>query len=173
MMTIQELAVKEDLLCSEVVKLYHQPHRPEHDEKLSQIFADYKRVHQAYANLSECDIEALKRGLFIQWYATTEPPYLTGIGDINQQSGEQIMHALKQLIDTKLIDDELTWMLRYYLNWSFAFELYPTFTLLAPRLPVMDEHSDSLPLNIDREAMKLRGQMGSYWNSINGFSDNN
>ena len=106
-MTLQELAYKENNLHSKVIDLYHQPQSKDTSKQLSEIFIEYKKVHQAYAELSSHDIEALKRGLFIQWYAMTEPPYLTGSGDLDESAGDKVIQSLNELITSDKIDEEL------------------------------------------------------------------
>lgn len=71
-MTLQDLAYKEMDLYSKTINLYHQPSSADADKKLSELFVAYKKIHQSYADLA-FDMEALKRGLFIQWYALSEP----------------------------------------------------------------------------------------------------
>jgi hypothetical protein len=73
-MTLQELGDKEEALYRKVIDLYRQPQSDQTDMRLQGIFLEYSKVHEAYANLSSADIEALKRGLFIQWYGLAEPP---------------------------------------------------------------------------------------------------
>ncbi len=167
-MTVQGLALQENLLYSKVSELYHEPRTPEADQKLEQVFTEYRKVHQTYADLSESDIEALKRGLFIQWYAMTEPNYLTGINDIDNQAGEKIIQVLNKTISAGSFDAELVWMLNYYFNWSFAFEIYKNFREFDQRL--INDENNKLPETIDREAMEQRGQMGIYWNSLSQYS---
>ena len=168
-MTTQELAQQEQQLVATVLELYHLPSTPDTLDRLNQICAEYKNVHLAYAKLSGSDIEALKRGLFIQWYSMTEPTFLTGIGEIDPQAGEHILKQLNELINTGLADNELTWMLKYYLNWPEAFESYAAYSDLdQSRVNIA---KNELPETIDRRAMMQRGQLGIYWNSLNGFTD--
>ncbi|WP_080054847.1 hypothetical protein [Spirosoma aerolatum] len=169
-MTIQELAEQETLLYSEIIELC-QPQTPKIDDRLKQIFAEYREVHQAYADMANVDIEALKRGLFIQWYAMTEPSYLTGIDGINKQDSEKIIQVLKEIVAARHFDYELAWMLTYYLNWPFAFEIYNNFKDFDWSL--INGEANSLPETIDREAMKQRGQMGVYLNSLSRFRNSN
>ncbi|MDQ3534286.1 MAG: hypothetical protein M3421_01505 [Bacteroidota bacterium] len=68
------------------------------------------------------DIEALKRGLFIQWYALAEPNYLTGIADVDEQAESKIIHLLSEVIINGNVDEELCWMLDYYPAWDWIFE---------------------------------------------------
>ena len=169
MMTLQELAYKEDGLCSKVVDLSRQPQTDKTIEKLREIFFEYRRIHEFYADLSSCHIEALKRGLFIQWYALTEPNFLTGIADLNEKAENKIVQVLNEIINADKIDNELRWMLNYYSNWDWTFERHKTFRGFDTK--IVNEQNNQLPETIDRERMKLRGQMGKYWNSLKRFSN--
>ena len=168
-MTLQELAYKEDKLYSKVIDLCDKPQTKETKEQLNIVFTEYKKLHQKYADLSSHDIEALKRGLFIQWYALTEPMYLTGISDLDEDAAEKVIQNLNELISTYKTDNELNWMLNYYSNWDFVFKIYKSFKGFDTNL--VNEMNNHLPENIDKEEMKLRGQMGKYWNSLTIFNN--
>lgn len=168
-MTLQELAHKEDELYRKVIDLNSQPQSDKTKEQLQQIFMDYKRVHQEYANLSSVDIEALKRGLFIQWYAVTEPNYLTGIEHLDEKAENLIIGNLYKVITAGKIDDELAWMLNYYYNWEWAFERLKSFKGFDSE--IVSGQNNRLPDKIDRIEMEQRGQMGKYWNSLTKFSE--
>src|SRR4051794_23073956 len=99
-MTLQELANKEDDLHSKVIDLYYQPQTIDISKQLNEVFNEYKKVHLRYADLSSGDIEALKRGLFIQWYALAEPSYMTGISDLYEIAEDKVIQSLNQLITT-------------------------------------------------------------------------
>lgn len=163
-MTIQELTHWENQLCSRVTDLYYQPQTSAIDDELIEIFMQYRDVHQHYADLAHEDIEALKRGLFIQWYALTEPNYLTGICGLEQQAQEKIMQVLTEVIGAGNAEYELVWMTHYYLDWEWVFEQYTN--VKGFDLTVLSAQTGSLPATIDRQAMEQRGQMGSYWNSL-------
>ena len=124
-------------------------------------------MHQLYADLSYSDIEALKRGLFIQWYALSELNYLTGISDLDEEIESKILVNLNAFISTGKIDYELTWMLTYYAKWNWIFERLRIFKGFDKT--IVNEQNDKLPDTIDREAMNLRGQMGKYWNSLTRY----
>ena len=166
-MTLQSLAYKEDDLYSKVIDLYHQTFSSDTDKKLSEIFSAYKKIHRAYANFSSFDIEALKRGLFIQWYAIAEPNYLTGIGELDESTEAKIIEDLNNFILTKKIDYELTWMLNYYARWNWIFDRIKSFKGFDKA--IVNQQNDKLPDLINRESMNLRGQMGKYWNSLIKF----
>ena len=166
-MTLQDLAYKEMDLHSKTIDLYHQPYSYDTENKLSEIYLEYKKIHESYADLSSFDIEALKRGLFIQWFALSEPSYLTGIADLDENVEAKIIEDLKNIIETKKIDDELIWMLNYYARWDWIFERISSFKGFDKT--IVNEQNDNLPQTIDREKMKQRGQMGKYWNSLTRF----
>ncbi|RYE52108.1 MAG: hypothetical protein EOP48_17150 [Sphingobacteriales bacterium] len=168
-MTLQELAHREEELYSKVIDLNNQPQSDKVKEQLQRIFMDYKRVHQEYANLSHVDIEALKRGLFIQWYAVTEPNYSTGIENLDEKAENLIIGNLYEVITAGKIDDELVWMLNYYYNWDWAFERLKSFKGFDSK--IVSEQNNHLPDKIDRIEMEQRGQMGKYWNSLTKFSE--
>ena len=47
------------------------------------VFRDYREVHREYARLAaDGEAEALKRALFLQWYALSEPACFTGVFEI-------------------------------------------------------------------------------------------
>ncbi len=168
-MTLQELARREEKLYSKVDGLYNQPQSVKVKEQFREIFSEYKRIHQQYAQLSSADIEALKRGLFIQWYALTEPNYLTGIADLDENAENNIICNLNEGIAAGKADNELIWMLNYYSNWHWVFERLQSFKGFDSE--IVNEQNYKLPGKIDRKEMEQRGQMGRYWNSLPKFKD--
>ena len=146
--------------------LYRQEQTKETDNRLDEVFTSYKQVHKQYAELAHKELEALKRGLFIQWYALTEPSYLTGIGDIDEQAEIKIINLIDEKIGSNTLDSELTWMLNYYATWDYVFEGFHTFSNLKAFLV---NAKSSLPEKIEGNRMEKRGQMGKYWNSLNQF----
>ena len=157
-MTLQELADKEDNLYSKVIELSNQPQNGTTNTKLNEIFLEYKRIHKQYADISSHNMEALKRGLFIQWYSLLEPKYLTGISELDKNAEEKIVHVMNELIEAGEVDCELVWMLNHYSNWGWALQgLSDKF---------VSQKNYPWPNNMTREEMKLRGQMGIYLNSL-------
>lgn len=166
-MKIEELADREAGLYLRVLELYKKPRTD--DSELQEIFSQYRLIHQQYADLALSDDEALKRGLFIQWYALTEPNYLTGIGELDRQAEIKIINTLDKKLQQASIDNELKWMLDYYMDWEWVFEQFEAFSFLEE---AMLNRDDKLPESINREVMKQRGQMGNYWNSLTCFKNN-
>jgi hypothetical protein len=166
-MNIDELAEKEKELYQRVCILYQQPKTVEYETSLLEIYKAYRLIHQQYAALADKDEEALKRGLFIQWYAVTEPNYLTGIEQLDQQAELAIIKALDERLEKGLVDLELQWMLDYYASWDNVFEQFKEYEALNRVINTSRKYS--LPHTIDRAAMEKRGQMGEYWNSLTIF----
>ncbi len=162
-MTLKQLANKENELYSGVIELYNGKTETTSESKLNEIFNHYREIHKDYAGLGDNEIEALKRGLFIQWYSLTEPNYLTGISELDEKAEWKIITSLNRHIDQKTIDSELTWMLNYYLSWDWVFDQYKD---IVEFNKTNDTEECSLPKQIDQQKMNKRGQMGIYWNSI-------
>jgi hypothetical protein len=66
----------------------------------------------------------LKRGLFIQWYACTEPNYLTGIEQLDEEAEKNIINIVEEKIQNNSLDSELKWMLNYYADWDYVFDRF-------------------------------------------------
>ena len=167
-MTVEQLAETETELYSTVLDLNEKKQTEELNEKLKTVFASYRKVHKEYSELAEVDEEALKRGLFIQWYSSTEPNYLTGIDDLDQIAEENIIDIIENKIQDNSLDEELKWMLNYYASWSYVFDRYKNKKGLNE---LILNKTDGFPstLQINFETMKKRGQMGTYWTSLNHF----
>ena len=169
-MTIEQIANLETELYSTVLDLYKKGPTGELTERLKTVFDSYKQVHEHYSGLAKEQDEALKRGLFIQWYAMTEPSYLTGIGELNEEAEKNIIKLVEDKIQNNALDNELKWMLNYYANWDFVFE---RFKISKGLVELIANRTDDLPVGliIDKIAMNKRGQMGAYWNSLNHFTN--
>lgn len=157
-MNLRDLAYKESDLYANVIDIYKERNKA-YKLKLSlhQIFVEYKCIHEQYAKKSDEDIEALKRGLFIQWYALTEPNYLTGIAELNEKAELKIIEELKKRIDQKETDTELMSMLNYYQNWGWVFDRFKH---------ILGDHKTNNNSDIIKMEFQERGQMGIYWKSI-------
>ena len=169
-MTIEQLANIETNLYSTILNLYKNEQTEELTERLKTIFASYKQVHRDYSNLAKEQDEALKRGLFIQWYAMTEPSFLTGIGELDEEAEKNIIYLVEEKIQNNSLDTELKWMLNYYANWDYVFDRFKICKGLAE---LIANSTDGLPIGliIDKIVMNKRGQMGDYWNSLSHFTN--
>lgn len=169
-MTTEQLANTEFELYSSVHELYKIEQTEKLNEKLKSVFASYRQVHKHYSDLAKEQDEALKRGLFIQWYAITEPSYLTGIEELDEEAEKNIIDLVEEKIQNNSLDSELKWMLNYYTTWDYVFERFKNRKGLRQ---LIENRTDGLPLGlvIDKIAMNKRGQMGTYWNSLNNLTN--
>jgi len=165
-MTTEKLAKTETELYSIVLDLYKKKQTKELNDKLKTVFSSYRQVHKHYSDLAKDNDEALKRGLFIQWYAITEPSHLTGIEELEEEAEENIIDIIEKKIQSNSLDTELKWMLNYYATWDYVFDKFKNRKGLEE---LITKRTDKLPLGliIDKKAMKQRGQMGTYWSSLN------
>ena len=157
-MTLTDLGNKEIELYNLIINLYNGK-GSSNSKTLDEIHTEYKNVHKEYAEMSDKDIESLKRGLFIQWYSITEPNYLTGISELDEKSELKIILELKNWIDKNKTDNELNCMLNYYMEWDYVFEKFKN---------IMEFKKTENLVNLSNIKLKMidRGQMGIYWNSI-------
>jgi len=169
-MTVDELGHKELELYTSVTSVSGTIEEKSERIKNLGIFDQYKKIHSEYARLNKSDLEALKRGLFLIWYCRTEPSCYTGIADLDPDAEKAIIQTLDRRINKNVTDYELDWMLGYYSNFEFAFEQFKDYKSFYTKLTT---DKVEMPNSIDREAMKTRGQMGIYWNSLNKYSEEN
>ena len=136
------------------------------------VYDEYKAIHAAYAQLvgAESSHEALKRALFIQWFYLTEPAFLSGIGEVDQQAELAVLTQLEHLLLTRQADAELATMLGYYATWEYVFQRPEFLHLTALQAFVaarMTSDASSTAQSNRLGEMTGRGQMGTYWQSRN------
>lgn len=128
------------------------------------ILNENKTIHQKYAELSSDNIDELKRGLFINWFAVSEPTFLIGIDELDENAQENIIKEINERIKNQTADFELNWMLNYYKNWNYSFAKFAKYEFFYAK--IMSNEEIELP-KIDKQKMANRGQMGIYCNSLN------
>jgi hypothetical protein len=74
-----------------------------------EIFNDYKEIFYAYSKMDS--EEALKRAIFIQWYAVVEPDIFTGISNLDRKTEDENLEKINNLILNNSIDIEFQFML--------------------------------------------------------------
>ena len=100
-MNLQYLAIKEIELYKFATSLNGaMEERTKHLEQ-NGVFEQYKEIHKAYAELHKRDLEALKRGLFLTWYALVEPPCFTGVRELDMEAERKIMKTLDRRLKKK------------------------------------------------------------------------
>lgn len=164
-MTIDQLNEMEDVIFQRVIGIEGTLEEKAMQVEAKGIYDDYKQIHSQYSDLANLDNEALKRALFIQWYALVEPGIYTGIGDINLRAERQVIDILNEQIGQNKIDSELYAMVSYYAGWEFVFDRFENCNSLKELL----KNRLSYEVIIERiksENLTNRGQMGYYWYSI-------
>ncbi len=122
----------------------------------------WREVHSTYAEQAEVD-EALKRALFIQWYAHAEARYVTGIGELDQVAEERVVSLVAERLrraDPDLLEAELRHMVAWYRHW---FEP-PLSAIPDPAAPPTPEDPPCRMI----ESTTGRGSMGQYWARLCG-----
>lgn len=128
------------------------------------VFDAYARVHAAYADLAmQGDMEALKRALFLQWYAVSEPACFTGLWEVMPEPERCVLERIEHLVSTDSLESELVWMLPYYFSISdWYFELHEGLPALTAWL--QERAHWGFPEEQTRNpALDGRGQMSAYW----------
>jgi hypothetical protein len=103
-MNLQDLANREIELYKIVTSLDGTMEEKTRQLEKNGVFERYKEIHKTYAELHKQDLEALKRGLFLTWYALVEPPCFTGIKDLDAEAENRIMHTLERRLRKNLTD---------------------------------------------------------------------
>ncbi len=111
-------------------------------------------------------VEALKRGVFLQWFHCAEPAFLTGIADLDARAAHALMEQLEFTLSKDPSDLELKQMVRYYLavaDWCLAQCQMGAVTkaLVGEAPPLAFLTSDG-----QRATYSARGLMGSYFLSL-------
>jgi len=163
-MNIEELTNKETELYQKVCSLIGTIEEKQNQIVELGISKEYKLIHQKYAELCAENIEALKRGLFITWFSVSEPTFLTGINELDENAEENIVKEINERIKNNALDSELNWMINYYKDWDYIFKEYSKYEFFKTR--IMSKVRTELP-KIQKQKMENRGQMGNYWKSLN------
>lgn len=172
---LQSLSDQENGLLKIVHSVEGSMEDMEQELKKAGVFATYSLIHSEYLNLVgdnsslEIKTEALKRGIFLNWYSVTEPICFTGLGDLNTKSVIGFYQLLENTLSNGILDDEFLWMLAYYSNWDYAIlematdkmQKLASFVKSAAR-----KSDDPLPNNLSIHHMEDRGLMGDYWRSV-------
>ncbi|WP_128544511.1 hypothetical protein [Larkinella soli] len=164
-MTLDELSKKERELLLQIDGTKGSIEEKADQLKAKGIFDAYKQVHDGYADLAKENNEALKRGLFLQWYALVEPSFLTGINDIDSQAEKEIIRVLDDQIGENEVDAELYSMVSYYADWENVFDRFNGYSNLTQLLKNRLDY-DSIILQLKQSDLTSRGQMGIYWQSV-------
>ena len=162
--TLFDLNLQEFKIYSLIAEQYGT--MEEKDDQLNAlgIFIEYQDVFTNYSTLAFSNMEALKRAIFIQWYAASEPRCFTGIGDLEKKTEQDNISLMNDHALNNKLDDEFTLMAIYYNNvtdWYFK-----SFTNNDFLLGMLQAHQNLKLYNLKLLDMENRGCMCKYWNSI-------
>lgn len=127
------------------------------------ILQEYHDLHIAYEDLSanETDLdamEALKRALFIQWYAIAEPGAFSGIDNIDNDAANRVLSRVAIKLQQAETDAELILMLQMYSEVTpWYFEKYDIKKFLENA-----SHDAEVRSKWTETLLSKRGQMGQY-----------
>jgi hypothetical protein len=135
----------------------------------SGMYGEYPAIVRAYVELfadQESAPEAIKRAVFLVWRGAMAPPAATGIASLPDGTSRTVIEELDARVRRGQTDDELAWMLAWYLGEGrFVFELYGG-------TPKLFRHAEGLAPDAWRSAgitaasMTQRGQLGRYWTML-------
>lgn len=130
----------------------------------SGIFAAFDDLYRQYTDNE--DLEALKRAIFYFWFQQAEPSFLSGLGELKEETNDKVFAKLDAIAKKGEIDGELAWMLPYYYtitDWLFD-DIYKS---TGPLKQVLTHNGDRWQFDCDPKAFRNRGLMGRYWSSRN------
>jgi len=163
---LQQLALREAQIGVRVRQMHGLIEEKVVQLREGHVFDEYQQIHREYAALISEDadgLEALKRALFIQWFAIVEPPFCTGICDVDAQACCRVFQELERRASEDILDGELHWMTSWYYQ-TADFYFRESSQLCINRLANL-----AAPLAEARRAspnMLQRGQMGIYWSAL-------
>jgi len=162
-MNINELSRKEIELDKKISILEGSIDDKRTQIKLLGIPEEYFAIHKEYSDLANNDIEALKRGLFLQWFYIVEPPFLTGIFELDEIAQDKIIKILNDLILSNSIDYELKQMLKHYKEWNYVYERFAHYKSFYNLIFNSEKNDFEKFYKFETEN---RGLMGIYWSSL-------
>ncbi len=132
----------------------------------SGLYGEYPAIVRAYIELfadPESAAEAMKRAVFLVWRAAMAPPVETGLAALPDGTTRAVIEELDARIRRGAVDDELAWMLAWYVGaGGHLFELFGgTTPLFELARGVRRDAWRSAAIMPGR--MAGRGQLGEYW----------
>jgi hypothetical protein len=138
----------------------------------SGIYAEYPAIFGAYLELVRfggdpaTTLEALKRAVFLAWYAFKEPSIESGISELPESSVRDVMQALDAALASGRADEEFRRMLaRYHAEFGYAFEHFGP-------VRALESFIEGVPPDAMRTTVSpggrfdRRGQLGIYWKNV-------
>ena len=130
------------------------------------VFAQYAAVHEAYVSLAheQNSLEALKRALFLQWFAVAEPACFSGLREIRKAPESRLWILIGEFLRADAADDELHLMLAsYYALSDFYFDAAASQEVIASARA--GRAFTDVRSTLVEDQFLDRGAMGEYWSS--------
>jgi len=171
MLTVQSLGGWESAVLASVRGARGTLEERDQQIERSGMYGEYPAILSGYLDTlrlegaREADrLEALKRAVFIAWYAGVAPRCLTGIGDLSDASVTETFARLDDATRRDETDAELRAMVAHYYEACAApFDLYGGADAAERSGPASDVEA----LLASSEARFAgRGQMGEYWTAM-------
>ena len=169
MLSLSSLAGWEDVVLASIRGASGTPEEQDRQIERSGMYGEYPAIVRAYMELfadREAAAEAIKRAVFLVWRGAMAPPATTGIAALPDGTSRAVIRELDARVRRGETDDELAWMLAWYLrDGRFVFELYggtPALFGYAERLAADTWRS----AGITSASMTQRGQLGRYWTML-------
>ena len=138
------------------------------------IYREYSRIFRAYLDNVGDGVqgtEALRRATFLLWCSASQPPCLTGVGEISESQEEEVIETLDEACADGTLDPQLRWMLGYY-HGAYP-EVFGRFLsahslqrILSRTFPEAWRAAEPEPRHFLR-----RGLMGRFWTQLIGEHD--
>ncbi len=177
---IDELALQEDNLLDKIYSLECLMEERSAQIENAGLFSAYREIYEQYAQLSiqQNNLEALKRALFLQWYAVSEPNCFTGLSDFSKNTQLQVLAIVDLFLAKQINDPELTRMIEWYYQISdYYFDYFFKHATNLSHLQTRLQYAKPQQNIAERgkafsETISGRGQMSKYWKSIIHSSNN-
>jgi len=130
------------------------------------IYDAWRNIFEQYVILArEGDLEALKRALFLYWYACSEPNELCGIPSLGDDLTFEVLGMVNNIVQKGELDTELKWMLSYYYSltdwYIYRFEGFDELKKISKETDPQLFWEFCPDSSFDN-----RGHLGKYWKSI-------
>jgi hypothetical protein len=159
--SIHLLTAREESLVS---RLEHFRESGELDRQsvIRAIQHEFETIYLSYVSLlKEHDrpLEALKRAVFLQWYAFIEPFHITGAGQLPDEEQQFVMEQFERAREEGWVDEEAIYMLHWY------FDKWASQPSLGQLLGESHRAID-LTKHLSTTELARRGMMGQYFDEM-------
>ena len=170
LITLRDLAAEEDRVARLIATAPADLEARDRALARSGVYRYYEAIFGAYRALADSSrasepvqAEALRRAVFLAWYACVAPPQLSGLAEFSDDQLEDAFRSAAWALENGELDPELAWMLAWYFR-----EAPVVFTRL-PGLARLVAYCRAQPpegwrtAGLTPERLGRRGALGRYW----------